>query len=121
MRVKATWSWVWFRLSGGRFALVGHDAQMTCIDLQASSIRSTKKLGGVFYEFLPIGNDEEVVLIHEIGALRVRSDASTVWAIDTDIIATARLNEHNLILELMDPKQEIGVDLNSGRVVEVKT
>jgi hypothetical protein len=38
-------------------------------------------LTGPFYEFLPVDHDDEVVVVHELGALRVDARGFVKWGV----------------------------------------
>src|SRR5688572_27425 len=103
-------------LDRGRRALVGHDEWLTWIDLEALVIASSRRLGGVFYEFLSVDRDDEIVVLHELGALRVDGRGSVKWAIDTDVVEDSHTNaQGNLVLTVMEGPQVV-VSLESGKV-----
>ena len=94
--------------------LVGHDTWVTAIMIDTLAVVSTLGLAGVFYEFLPIGRDDEVVVIHEVGALRIDGSGTVKWSVDSDVLSGWRLDEKsNLIMTMMDGAL-LAVSLESG-------
>jgi hypothetical protein len=85
-----------------RRLLVAHDLTLTWIDLQAMQIEGSQSLGGVFAEFISVYRDDEVVVLHELGVLRVTADGRVVWSVDTDIVEDVTRDGDNLTLFLMD-------------------
>ena len=86
-----------------RRMLVGHDTWLTWISMEPLTIASSRCLYGVFYEFLPIERDDEIVVIHQIGALRVDVSGQVKWSVDTEIIQGWRTDANrNLFLSVMD-------------------
>lgn len=103
-------------LDSDRRLLVGHDALVTWIDLEPLSVASSRRLGGVFFEFLPVDRDDEIVVLHELGALRVDASGSVRWSIDTDVVEDSNTDGRgNLLLRVMDG-QKLVVSLASGAV-----
>jgi hypothetical protein len=104
-------------LERGRRAIVGHDTWLTWIDLATPAIVASRRLGGVFFEFLPVDRDDQIVVLHELGALRVDSGGSETWAIDTDVVEDSRVDARgNLVLTVMDQGPRIVVSLETGKV-----
>ena len=58
-------------LDHGLVAIIGHDFSLTWVDLSRPAVTSSRAIGGVFYEFLPVESGDEVIILHELGALRV--------------------------------------------------
>jgi hypothetical protein len=106
-------------LGNGKRALVAHDKSLTWIDTVAASSTKTSELYGVFFEFLTIGSDEEIVVVHEVGAVRVNKDGAELWSVHTDVVADGSLDEAgNLVLTLMDQDAKVHVEMSSGRVTK---
>ena len=64
MQQRSSWD-------SGQRVLAGHDTWVTWIDVKALAVVASRRLGGVFLDFLPVDRDEEMVVLHELGALRV--------------------------------------------------
>ena len=87
----------------GRRVLVGHDTWLTWIGMEPLTIVSSLCVLGVFYEFLPTECDEEIVVIHQIGVLRVEANGRVKWSVKTDIVQEWSTEANgNLILSVMD-------------------
>jgi hypothetical protein len=100
----------------GHILIVGHDTWLTWVNLDKPAFERDRRLGGVFFEFLPTGNDE-VVVVHELGVIRVDSRGGAAWNVDTDVIEDYRIDAAgNLILSIMDEGSPLAVGLESGRV-----
>jgi len=103
-------------LDGERRAFVGHDTSVTCIDVRALAIASSQRLGGVFFEFLPVDRDDEIVVLHELGALRVDAEGAVKWSVDSDVIEKSSTDSMgNLVLNVTDGPRLV-VSLESGAV-----
>ena len=89
-------------VDNGRRMLVGHDMAVTWIDLERLVTGPSLPLGGVFFEFLTIDGEDDVVVLHELGALRASADGSVRWSVDTDIVQDANLDAGVLVLATMD-------------------
>jgi hypothetical protein len=104
-------------LLGNRQGLVGHDTRLTWIDLSRRAETASRRLDGVFYEFLPLDREDQVLVLHELGAMRVDFNGSVLWSVDTDVVERWYLDgDGNLILTEMDGHKNIGVALESGRI-----
>ena len=67
------------------------------------------------FEFLPADRDE-IVVLHELGAMRVDAAGALKWGVDTDIVVDSSTDaEGNLILSVMDGPTLV-VSLASGKV-----
>ena len=98
-------------------AVVGYDCSLAWIDTVTASNAATTRLNGVFFEFLPTGSDEEIVVIHELGAIRLKKDGAEVWFVDTDIVEGFTLDQAgNLLLAVADQAAKLHVEMTSGRV-----
>jgi len=96
--------------------LVGHDTSLTWISMAPLTIVSSQSLYGIFYEFLPIERDDEIVVIHQIGVLRVDASGQVRWSVDTEIIEEWRTEANdNLFLRVMDGPPLV-VSLTAGAV-----
>src|ERR1700737_1768839 len=103
-------------LDKGRRTLIGHDPWLSWVDMETLAIASSRRLGGVFYEFLLINRDDEIVVLHELGALRVDASGSVRWAVDTDVVEDSYTDAHgNLVLTVMDQGPPVVVSLEVGK------
>jgi hypothetical protein len=103
-------------MDGGRRVLLGHDTWVTWVDVEVLAVVTSRRLGGVFFELLPVDRDEETVILHELGALRVDASGAVKWSVDTDVIEDSKTDANgNLILSVMDGPRLV-VSLASGTV-----
>ena len=101
----------------GRRLLVGHDGWVTWIDLDFTAIIAMHRLDGVFCEFIPVDCDDEIVVIDEIGLLRVDMSGTLLWSVSVaDIIVGWHPdNNGNLVISQMEgPK--LTVSIATGKV-----
>ena len=104
-----------FALAGGDVVVVGHDQTLTWIRPEPLSAVAEHVLGGVFFEFLPVGSKDEVVVIHELGALRVTATGEVRWSVDTDVVTGARQDaEGSLCLRELEGEGERVFSLETG-------
>ncbi|MEW5816918.1 MAG: hypothetical protein AB1798_16170 [Spirochaetota bacterium] len=104
-------------LKKGKRAIVGHDMWLTWIDVTSAALILSKRLNGVFFEFLPLNGDDEVIALHELGALRADANGTVIWTVDTDIVERSYLNSQgNLVLTIMDQPTKVVVSLRSGKI-----
>jgi hypothetical protein len=103
-------------MNDGRRLLLGHDTWVTWVDVKALAVVTSRRLDGVFYDFLPVDNDEETVVLHELGALRVDANGAVKWSVDTDIVEASSIDANgNLIVSVMDGPKLV-VSLATGTV-----
>jgi len=101
-------------MDNGRRVLVGHDTWITWVDVETLAVVTSRRLGGVFFDVLPVDHDEEIVVLHELGALRVDVNGAVNWSVDTDVVEDSSTDaKGNLILSIMDGPR-IMVSLASG-------
>jgi len=104
-------------VDGGRLALIGHDQSLTWVDLEKGAVASSMRLNGVFYKFISLKGDDEIVAMHEIGIVRVTASGALKWSVDTDIISDVRHGENgSLVLTMMDASPQVVVSLENGKV-----
>jgi hypothetical protein len=84
--------------SGDRL-LIGHDQVLTWVNVSAGSIIGTLPLDGAFFEFVE-PTAKGVVVIHELGALKVDFDGAVSWAVPTSDIVESFQVENGNVLEL---------------------
>lgn len=102
-------------VGGGRTLLVGHDMWLTRVNVPKGRVESERRLGGVFFEFRPV-DDDDVVVVHELGAFRVSGNGEEQWNIDTDVVENFRIEPSGtLVLSIMDEPEPVVVDLATGR------
>src|SRR6185295_186931 len=76
-------------MDSGRRILVGHDTWVAWIEVEALAGAASRRLGGVFFDFLPVESDDDVVVVHELGALRADASGAVKWSVDSDVVADA--------------------------------
>lgn len=103
-------------LDAGQCAIVGHDATLTWLDLAAERIAAEHRLGGAFFELLSVDLEDQVVVVHELGALRVDATGNVLWSVDTpDVVEDSRLDlRGNLVLSITDQDSPLIVSLRDG-------
>jgi hypothetical protein len=96
-------------------ALVGHDVWITWVNVAERTVLTDLLLGGAFYEFQPVDRRDEVLVLHELGALRIDARGREIWRIDTDVVEDFRVDvSGNLILSTMDRSSPMAVSTKSG-------
>lgn len=104
-------------LDGGHRAIVGHDAWVTWIDCSNPAVVASRRLSGVFFEFLSVDRDDQVVVLHELGALRIDSRGIESWTVDTEVIEDWHVDARgNLVLRIMDQVPRVLVSLDTGEM-----
>jgi hypothetical protein len=100
----------------GRRALIGHDLSLTSVDTSAMTLVGSLSLTGVFFEFIPVEGDDEIVVVHEVGVLRVDANAAIKWSVECDVIEDFSVDgQERLVLSTMDGAQ-LAISLQSGVV-----
>lgn len=102
-------------LEQGRVLLVGHDAWLTWVNLDRRACERVRRLSGVFFEFIPV-SDDEVVVLHELGVMRIDSKGGSAWNVDTEVIEDYRVDASgDLVLSIMDTDSPVVVGIESGK------
>ncbi len=96
--------------------LVGHDFWLTCVDTVSAAIIFEKRFGGVIYEVLTYRQDS-IIVIHELGAVRLNVEGAEKWTVETEIIEKSCINGDKLVLKELDVERELIVDVESGRLL----
>jgi hypothetical protein len=93
--------------------LVGHDSKITAINSFNGQQKFSLPLNGVFFEFVSCDNDG-VVIVHELGALKIDGSGKSHWNVNTDVIENFNLCEGSLTLQAMDGKRTV-INIHSGK------
>lgn len=102
-------------LDKGRVLVVGHDTWLTWVNLDRPAHEGDRRLEGVFYEFIPV-NDTELVVLHELGVIRIDSQGGVAWNVHTEVIESCTVDASgNLVLGIMEADSPIIVEIESGR------
>jgi hypothetical protein len=103
-------------LEGRKRVVIGHDAWLSGLETSGGELIFSRRLNGVFFEFLPLDTDHQVIVVHELGVAMLDADGREVWVVDTDVIKDFALDRSgNLVLTVMDQKDNIVIDIKSGR------
>lgn len=104
-------------VSFGAVLLVGHDQSLTWIDVQLGKVTAMHHLEGVFYDFVQHG-DQEIGVIHELGALKVRADGTVCWTVATsDVIEGFAVEDARLLRIDVTDSDPVRVSLADGRKI----
>lgn len=102
------------------YMLVCHDFWLRSVEMSRPAVIKRQRLGGLAFEFLPVEGDDEIIVLHEIGMLRVSRKAEVKWSVDAYDIVTGWTNDGkgNIILTVMDGPA-LMVSLSSGSTVAI--
>jgi hypothetical protein len=104
-------------MRGRRRVLIGHDMTLTSVDADAMVMVTSLSLMRVFFEFIPVDVDDEIVVVHETGVLRVDANVTTKWSVECDVIEHFVVDgQGRLVLTTMDGAQ-LAISLQSGMVL----
>jgi hypothetical protein len=104
-------------LNEGRLAIIGLDQWVTAVDITTTTLVFRKYILGVFFEFIPLPVDDQVLVVHEIGALRLDANGIELWAVSTDIVDEFFLDgQGHLVLTEWDGGAKIFVNVDTGVV-----
>ena len=96
--------------------VVGHDQAVTWVR-RGQRNETSVRLGGAFFEFIDLGDNDDLLVVHELGVLRIRPDGSTRWSVDTDLIQDWRFTPGGaLLLTEMDRSGRTRIDVSVGRL-----
>lgn len=105
-------------LDGTNKIIVGHDKWLTGIDIDHAKTCFNELLNGVFYEFVTTDSNNEVLIIHELGVIKINTEGKKQWTVDTDVIENYSINEDKeIILTVMDQSNNVIVNPDSGKVL----
>ena len=86
------------------------------VDLAAKKVEYSKRLDGVFYEFLSVERTGACTVLHEIGIVSIEPDGTNKWVVITGIIEDFQRNGADSIdLKIMDEEPK-AVNLRTGEV-----
>jgi hypothetical protein len=100
----------------GERLLIGHDRAVTSIDAPSGRTKATRVLDGVFFQFLE-PTEENVVVIHELGALQIGFDGTIGWtAPSTDVVENFRVYSGRILeLSIANAQAPLRISLADGR------
>jgi hypothetical protein len=100
---------------GTTIVAIGHDTSVSVVDAWFHRIVRIVSLDGVFYRFLGTGRMSDLVVWHELGAVRLDRHGNAVWSVSTDVLARCTPNAlGQLVLEEMDSGLQTLVDIETG-------
>ena len=104
-------------ISFGDVWIVGHDVSLTVINTAAWRVVAKHRLGGAFYEFVPV-TEQEILAIHELGALKENADGAVCWTFSApEIVERFRVEDGRVLtLEVMD-YAPLRISLEDGRTL----
>lgn len=105
-------------LKDSKTIIIGHDTFLTGIDLTHNNISFTKTLDGVFYEFVSSGADDHIIVIHELGALKIDYTGLEQWSVSTDIVSDFFIDNNKLSLRMMDDDTVFIINIESGHLIK---
>ncbi len=82
--------------------LFGFNSEVVGIDLVSKQIAFTLPLDALFHAFLPLDDQNLVLVVHEIGTVALTWQGEAVWQFDEDIITNVTLEKDRLYFEFMD-------------------
>lgn len=98
--------------------LVCFDATYNIIDPQSKIICKTRRLEGVFYELKMIEDRKAILLIHELGVIKLDAMGKELWSKTTDIIESVDVKEDGSIrVKLLDKSSDKLYDPITGREI----
>ena len=97
--------------------IVGYDLMVVGINLDSYTVMFKKALNGVFYEFILIDNEQSIIVIHELGAIRLRLTGETDWSVDTDIVYNFLIDDvGNLKINTLYELTEFIINVKTGQI-----
>jgi len=104
-------------VSFGAVVLIGHDQSLTWVDVKVAQVTARHHLEGVFYDFVQLG-DLEILVIHELGALKVRVDGTVCWTVPTsDVVVGFHVEDGQVLTIDITDCAPVRVSLANGRRV----
>lgn len=107
---------LWFVLQSE--LVLACDRSVYKVDLAIKEIKYSRKMSGIFSKFLQVEQDGGCTVLHELGIVRLQSDGTTKWAVDTGIVEDFKCNgTESIRLTIMD-EHSLDVNLATGLVTE---
>jgi hypothetical protein len=101
--------------NGGQVIAVGWDRHVALISLPEKRTSRTIELLGAFFDFIMLPNDDGLIAMHELGALRLSYSGDVLWSVETDVVARWNVEDNRtLVMELMDSRLRVAVNLQTG-------
>ncbi|WP_454646857.1 hypothetical protein [Bradyrhizobium liaoningense] len=101
-------------LEGQSKLILACDNWVHKVDLAAKKVEYSRKLTGVFYEFLWVDEAGACTVLHQLGILRLELNGAIRWSVDTGIVENfVRIDSDTIRLAVLD-EQSLYVDLKTG-------
>lgn len=98
--------------------VVCFDGNYTLINMRERKVSRSRPLEGVFYEIIDIESDTSILIVHELGLIKVASNGDELWSRLTDIVESVRLfDDCTIAVKLYENSREFLYDSKTGKDV----
>ncbi|NLF33278.1 MAG: hypothetical protein GX591_20630 [Planctomycetes bacterium] len=110
----------WIASDDGRYLLLGHDFDVSAVDVSNGRHVATIALDGVFFEFARAPLPGAAIVLHELGVDCVGFAGTRIWCFSAhDIVTEFSVREDATAVLGNDSGRRVVLDLHDGDVVEV--
>jgi hypothetical protein len=96
-------------------AIVCHDTSISMLDLKFPSVAFSLQRFGAMYDILATDDGDEVIVVYEVGVLRVNAFSGVVWELGTDVVQGFQLSERGYLkISTMGEDKHVIVNLATG-------
>lgn len=96
------------------------DSSIYKVDLVAKQVEYSKKLYGIFYQFLQIDQTGACTVLHQLGIVRLQPDGAKKWSVDTRLIEDFVCNGTDSIRLMVMDEPSLDVSLKTGEVTKLQ-
>jgi hypothetical protein len=93
-------------------AWIGYNSKVVILDKDRCVKTATIQLDSVFFSFLCEMPDGSMIVVHELGAIRVNSSGKVGWSITTDVLTD--FEDSGALIRLRTEEGDISVDKERG-------
>jgi hypothetical protein len=102
-----------------RIVMVGYDNFVTAIDPAEAAEVFSLRLWGPFYCFIASDRRDAVVVVHEVGLLKLSQGGETLWSVDTDdIVEAAQPRDDHSVVKIWGNAEPMLISVGSGQILQ---
>ena len=101
--------------------MVGHDKSVTAVDLNAGVPKFNIHLPAPFYHFLTGDEHDYIIVVYEIGLIRLSMNRTIEWALDTDIVEGVQQDKDRLLVKTSGNPEPTPISIASGKTTEPRS
>jgi hypothetical protein len=98
--------------------LVGYDQSVTAVDLSTGAPKFDVRLLAPFYHFVTLSQCDHVIVVYEIGLVKLSIGGQIEWDLETEIIESVELDRDRLVVKRMGSSEPLIISMTSGKTME---